>query len=95
MATKKAETETKETKIAKEDEMVEVFVPIDYSNPDEKNMYVAVNGIAILVPKGQKVKVKREYAEVINLSLALTDYKYQKEAEARAKAGQEYINTSY
>lgn len=99
MAIKKDETEkkveTKETKNAKVDELVEVYIPVDYSDPDEDNLYVAVNGRAMLVPKGQRVKVKPEFAEVINLSLALKDAKRQKEVEARAKAGQEFINTSY
>lgn len=47
------------------DDLVEVLIPIDYSNPDDINAYVAVNGVGMLVPKGQRVKIPRPYAELI------------------------------
>lgn len=103
MATKKAETETKtkkpetKAKVVEDDGMEEIFIPIDYSNPDEMTEYIAVNGVAILVPKGEYVKVKPEYAA------AWRNTEKERDAQLKAKAAkaageerytQAYINTT-
>lgn len=104
MATKKAETKPAETEEVKakakneDDGLVEVLVPIDYSNPEEMNLYVGVNGVSILVPRGQKVKVKPQYAAEINRMLAEQDAQFAKAEEQRLrdlKNNPGYVNTSY
>ncbi len=56
--------ETEKTTDAVE-EMVEVYVPIDHSNEDDINVYVSVNGVAMLIPRGKHVKIPKPYAEVL------------------------------
>jgi hypothetical protein len=106
MATKKNVTETKaneikeakEAKVTVEDELVEVFIPIDYSNPEEMTQYVGVGGVSMLVPKGQKVKVKPHFAAEINRMLAETDAQFQKAEEQRLRDMNNnpgYVNSTY
>ena len=95
MATKKEVTEKKVVDKAVDEDLVEVFIPYDPSNPDEENEYVAVNGVAILIPKGRKVKVKRQYAEAVKHTEGMRDYMRQKDAEARRKADSQNVNTTY
>nr|DAX92721.1 MAG TPA: hypothetical protein [Caudoviricetes sp.] len=61
------ETNTIETDKAADtaEELVEVYVPIDHSNEDDDKIYVSVNGVAMFVPRGQRVKIPKPYAEVI------------------------------
>ena len=89
MATKKEanKTEKIETKkVVKEDDgLVEVFIPIDYANPDEMTQYVGVGGVSILVPKGEKVKVKPQYAAEIERMLAEKDAQFKRAEEQRLR----------
>lgn len=57
--TTKAKTET-----AQEDNRVEVFIPKGAAN-DEPNLFVSVNGVNFLLPKGKKSKVPAEIAAEI------------------------------
>lgn len=61
------ETEITEpdTAVDAAEEIEDVYVPIDYSNEGDDKFYVAVNGVAMFVPKGQNVKVPKPYAQVI------------------------------
>lgn len=96
MATKKEVTEKPVTKKKVDDEdLVEVYIPFDESNPDEENEYVSVNGMAILIPKGRHVKVKRMYAEAVKITQGMRDYKRAKDMEAKRKADSKNINTTY
>jgi hypothetical protein len=81
MATKKVTEEAKNTK----DELVEVFIPIDYGNPEEMTQYVGVNGVAILVPKGEAVKVKPKYAAEIKRMLDEKDRQFKLAEEQRLR----------
>ena len=54
---KKAETKTAE----KKDGRVEVFIPKGYAN-DEPNLFVGVNGVNYLLPKGKASLVPPEVA---------------------------------
>ena len=44
---------------------VEVFIPLDHANEKNDKFYCAVNGVAMLIPKGKKVKVPEPYAQVV------------------------------
>lgn len=83
----------------KDEKKVEIEPAFDFSNPDEENEYVAVNGVAMLIPKGEKSEVKPEYAEAWAISNALKKAKQRKlqqaKKEAESKQGNPYINTSY
>lgn len=66
------ETETtKEAKKSKkaEPKTVEVFIPRGSNANDDPNMFVSVNGVNYLLPRGKKSKVPVEVAEEINRSL--------------------------
>lgn len=90
MATKK-ETETKKTQII-DDGTEEIFIPLDYTNPDNDTVYVAVNGKAIILPRGENVRVKKEYAELIKQAAAERDAQFRAMEARRTAEG--YINTS-
>ena len=97
MATKKAETKTEKPAVVEDDGMEDIFIPIDYSNPDETNEYIAVNGVAILVPKGQKVRVKKEYAAAWRCTEQEREAQHRRAAASRAAENrytQQYINTT-
>ena len=66
------ETETtKEAKKSKKAEAktVEVFIPRGSNANDDPNMFVSVNGVNYLLPRGKKSKVPVEVSEEINRSL--------------------------
>ena len=52
---------------AKSDERVEVFIPKGYAN-DEPNLFVSVNGVNYLLPKGKKSMVPPAIAAEIERS---------------------------
>ena len=59
--------------MAKETEkLVEVFVPKGYAN-DEPNLFVSVNGVNYLLPKGKKSKVPAHVAREIRRSWKAQD----------------------
>lgn len=50
------------------EQMVEIFLMKD--NERYKNdLFVCVNGVGIMVPRGENVKIKKKYADVIKRSL--------------------------
>lgn len=50
------------TNVPKENEKVEVYVPKGNAN-DEPNLFVSVNGVGYLLPKGKKSMVPKAIAE--------------------------------
>ena len=60
MAEKKTEATTEE----KNDTRVEVFIPKGYAN-DEPNLFVGVNGVNYLLPRGKTSLVPPEVAEEV------------------------------
>lgn len=67
---KKTEVETQAdvtTPVEKKDNRVEVFIPKGYANEDP-NMFVSVNGVNYLLPRGKKSMVPQEVAEEIERS---------------------------
>lgn len=63
-----ANNENKATKAAVEaEERVEVFVPKGYAN-DDPNLFVSVNGVNYLLPKGKKSLVPAHIAAEIERS---------------------------
>ena len=51
-----ANNENKASKSVEKDNRVEVFIPKGYAN-DEPNLFVSVNGVNYLLPKGKKSMV--------------------------------------
>lgn len=51
---------TNKTTVA--DDMVEIFVPRGYAN-DEPNLFIGVNGVGYLLPKGKTSKVPKFVAD--------------------------------
>ena len=49
----------------KKEKMVEVVIPLDRSNEKNDKYYCSVNGVAMLVPMGKRVKVPEAYAYAI------------------------------
>lgn len=47
---------------------VDVFIPKGYAN-DEPNLFVGINGVNYILPKGKTSKVPAHVAEEINRSL--------------------------
>ena len=68
MATNKNLT-TEETVPTKKDERVAVFIPRGAAN-DEPNLFVSVNGVGYLLPKGKKSMVPPHIKAEIDRSLA-------------------------
>ena len=63
------ETETAKTKAkAKKDEREEVFIPKGQVN-DDPNLFVSVNGVNYLLPRGKSSKVPPEVAYEIKRSM--------------------------
>ena len=64
-----ANTENKASKPAEttKDKRVEVFIPKGYAN-DEPNLFVSVNGVNYLLPKGKKSLVPAHVAAEIERS---------------------------
>lgn len=50
------------------EELVEVFLMKD-SGRYKNDVFCSVNGVGIMVPRGEKVMIKRKYAEVLKRSL--------------------------
>ncbi|MCM1286517.1 MAG: hypothetical protein NC213_09940 [Acetobacter sp.] len=50
------------------EELVEIYIPIDRTGDEGENIYVSVNGVAMFVPRGQRVKIPKPYAEVLRLA---------------------------
>lgn len=85
MATKKkAPTEGVSTKATPEEKLVEVFIPLTADGA--ASQYVAINGYATLVPKGQRVKVSPAVAEVINNMLDAENRAFQKRQALQANS---------
>jgi hypothetical protein len=57
----------KETEVTQSEERVEVFIPKGYAN-DEPNLFVSVNGVNYLLPKGKKSLVPKYVADEIERS---------------------------
>ena len=53
---------TEKTAKTAAEERVEIFVPRGYAN-DEPNLFIGVNGVNYLLPKGQHSKVPKHVAE--------------------------------
>ena len=49
----------------KNDDMVEVYIPLDRSNEKNDKYYCSVNGVAMLIPMGRRVKVPASYAYAV------------------------------
>ena len=47
------------------EEMIEVFIPLDRSNEKNDKYYCSVNGVAMLIPMGKRVKVPASYAYAV------------------------------
>ena len=64
-----AKTETKASTpvVAPEEDRVEVFVPKGYAN-DDPNLFVSVNGVNYLLPRGKKSMVPAHVAAEIERS---------------------------
>ena len=49
----------------KKDDMIEVYIPLDRSNEKNDKYYCSVNGVAMLIPMGKRVKVPAAYAYAV------------------------------
>ena len=70
---------------APKDEKVEIFVPKGYAN-DEPNLFIGVNGVNYLRPKGTRSKVPKAVAEEF--------YRAQKAAETRDNNSEKMLEAS-
>lgn len=61
-------SEVKENEKPTKDDRVEVYIPKGNAN-DEPNLFVGINGVNYLLPKGKTSKVPRCVAEEVALSL--------------------------
>jgi len=46
-------------------EMIEVFIPLDRSNEKNDKYYCSINGVAMLIPMGKRVKIPAAYAYAV------------------------------
>ena len=60
-------TETKKANTKADEELVDIYIPLDHANEDDDVFYAAVNGKAMLIPKGEHVKVTKPYADAYKL----------------------------
>lgn len=60
----------------KTEKLVEVFVPRGYAN-DDPNLFVSVNGVNYLLPKGKKSKVPQHIAAEIERSKAAEEKQHE------------------
>ena len=60
-------TETKKANTKADEELVDIYIPLDHANEDDDVFYAAVNGKAMLIPKGEHVKVPKPYADAYKL----------------------------
>ena len=65
--TKTAEAKTAETKTATKEKREKIFIPKGYVN-DEPNLFVSVNGVNYLLPKGKESEVPKHVADEIRRS---------------------------
>ena len=77
MSTNKTETP--------KDDKVEIFVPKGYAN-DEPNLFIGVNGVNYLLPKGKTSKVPKAVADEF--------YRAQKAAETRDSNSEKMMGAS-
>lgn len=70
-----ANTENKASKPVEKvkDDRVEIFVPKGYANEDP-NMFISVNGVNYLLPRGKKSLVPANVAEVFYRSQKAQEY---------------------
>ncbi len=50
------------------EEMTEIYLMKD-NDRYKGDVFVCVNGVGIMVPRGEKVKIKKKYADVISRSM--------------------------
>ena len=67
------------------DDKVEIFVPKGYAN-DEPNLFIGVNGVNYLLPKGKSSKVPKAVAEEF--------YRSQKAQETRDSNSEKLLEAS-
>lgn len=67
------------------DDKVEIFVPRGYAN-DEPNLFIGVNGVNYLLPKGKTSKVPKAVAEEF--------YRSQKAQETRDSNSEKLLEAS-
>ena len=60
-------TETKKANTKADEELVDIYIPLDHANEDDDVFYAAVNGKAMLIPQGEHVKVPKPYADAYKL----------------------------
>lgn len=88
MATEKNNTaaETENTAEVKTDERVELFIPKGAAN-DEPNVFISVNGVGYLLPKGKKSMVppfvKAEYDRSVAAQNKMDEHVDEMLAEAK------------
>lgn len=58
-----------ETKTAKAEKREKIFIPKGYAN-DEPNLFVSVNGVNYLLPKGKESEVPKAVADEVRRSWA-------------------------
>ena len=68
----KAENKTEAVVEAVKDDRVEVFVPRGYAN-DDPNMFISINGVNYLLPRGKKSMVPDFVAEEFRRSQRAQD----------------------
>lgn len=67
-------SETTKKKTSEATEMVAVTLPRDRSgNADPRGVYVAVNGVAMFVPRGKTVEIPKPYYDVLMNSMKAED----------------------
>ena len=104
MATTKKTTETKTTETeakAKapkviDDGMEDILIPLDRSS-EEPYVYCAVNGEAMLIPRGETVRIPHKYAAAVKLHLASQrDHELMKKREREKDLArtQAYVNAT-
>ena len=82
--TQAPETQAPETQ-APVEEKVEIYVPKGYAN-DEPNLFIGVNGVNYLLPKGKSSKVPKAVAEEF--------YRSQKAQETRDSNSDKLLEAS-
>lgn len=84
MATNNKNTDAPIAESPKE-EKVEIFVPKGYAN-DEPNMFIGVNGVNYILPKGKSSKVPKAVADEF--------YRSQKASEIRDSNSEKLLEAS-
>lgn len=85
--TKKTTAEETTEATTKKDNRVEVYIPKGAAN-DDPNMFVGVNGVNYILPKGKKSMVPPHIKAEIDRSLAAQDTLDDRVDELRNKANQ-------